>query len=340
MANRRPAIRTPLPAEVGEGPSWLAVFIVGLFQIYPVLAILLFLKFRAMHNKKRLGTWRQILNVVGNKPYINLRVLAKAVGLSRKELIKVLKEMIYKNYLGSEAHIDHYKDMLVLDAALDDIPSGAPQRDSAPFGINLDIDLGDIKDIASDIVRTIKSTFQMEDDIPEAEYTRAEPTWESAAPEAEAAQEEPAAQESGDAGRSEHQDTLDKLRILNEQIMDEEVSRKIDRIMAITDDIYDVVEKDPTRANEVRKFINYYLPTTMKLLSAYGIMERQRYQGENIQASMKNIEAILDTLVHVFEKQLDMLFAADAVDISSDIRVLETMIAKDGLSQQQMQLNL
>ncbi len=86
--------------------------------------------------------------------------------------------------------------------------------------------------------------------------------------------------------------------------------------------------------------MNYYLPTTVKLLTSYGMRERQSYQGENIIAARKNIEDILSTLVYAFEKQLDKLFAAEAIDISSDIQVLETMIAKDGLTRQAMQLKL
>lgn len=99
--------------------------------------------------------------------------------------------------------------------------------------------------------------------------------------------------------------------------------------------MYSFVALNPEREIEVHKFMNYYLPTTMKLLKSYSLLERQSYQGENIVASRHDIEEILGTLVHAFEKQLDQLFAADAVDISSDITVLETMIAKDGLSHQQ-----
>ena len=72
---------------------------------------------------------------------------------------------------------------------------------------------------------------------------------------------------------------------------------------------------------------------TFKLLKSYSLMEKQSYQGENIINARRDIEQILDTLVHAFEKQLDQLFATDAVDISSDIQVLETMMAKDGLSE-------
>jgi len=85
----------------------------------------------------------------------------------------------------------------------------------------------------------------------------------------------------------------------------------------------------------VRKFMNYYLPTTLKLLKSYSLMEQQSYQGENIQASRKRIEDVLDTLVRGFEQQQDRLFRTEAIDVEADISVLETMMASDGLVQPQ-----
>ena len=126
-----------------------------------------------------------------------------------------------------------------------------------------------------------------------------------------------------------------EMKRLNESIKDEKISRQIDRLEEISGKIFDCVKASPEKLPQIRKFMNYYLPTTMKLLKSYSLLERQSYQGENIVASRHDIEEILGTLVHAFEKQLDQLFAADAVDISSDITVLETMIAKDGLSHQQ-----
>jgi len=77
--------------------------------------------------------------------------------------------------------------------------------------------------------------------------------------------------------------------------------------------------------------MNYYLPTTFKLLKSYSLMEKQSYQGENIVASRKKIEDILDSLITAFEQQQDRLFRTEALDVEADIQVLETMMAKDGL---------
>ncbi|MDO4357811.1 MAG: 5-bromo-4-chloroindolyl phosphate hydrolysis family protein, partial [Clostridia bacterium] len=124
---------------------------------------------------------------------------------------------------------------------------------------------------------------------------------------------------------------LREIRYLNDLIDDEAVSARIDDIESITANIFYLVQEKPERMEEIRTFMNYYLPTTFKLLNAYARLEKQRVAGENVTHSKREIEAILDKLVEGFRQQLDRLFQSDAIDISSDIDVLETMMAKDGL---------
>ena len=78
--------------------------------------------------------------------------------------------------------------------------------------------------------------------------------------------------------------------------------------------------------------MGYYLPTTLKLLKAYETLDKQGVKGENILSSMHDVEMMMDTIIAAFEKQLDNLFQEEALDISSDISVLETMLAQEGLS--------
>ena len=133
---------------------------------------------------------------------------------------------------------------------------------------------------------------------------------------------------------------LREIRQINDEIENPLVSERIDRIGALTASIFRVVREKPERADEVRKFMNYYLPTTLKLLKSYSLMEKQSYQGENIQQSRKKIEDVLETLVHAFEQQQDKLFQSDALDVETDISVLETMMASDGLTEQSQGLHL
>ena len=126
--------------------------------------------------------------------------------------------------------------------------------------------------------------------------------------------------------------TLNELYQLNVMIEDEGVSARIDRIGMLTADIFHAVIQRPEREADVRKFMNYYLPTTLKLLKSYDLLEDQSYQSESIVSSRKKIEGVLDTLIQAYEKQLENLFKDDALDIATDIDVLETMMAGDGLT--------
>lgn len=340
---------TPIPNSAGNGPSWVAVFVLSVLQIYPVAALLLFLKLRAKYKNRKLDRYRRLKRIIGSSASIPIKKLQKTIGLSYADTVKHLDEMITKGYLGTEAYIDHSQDMLVLMRGASYSDSSSKRTVGAEFNLE---DLMNMAGSFGSFARTIKDGIQSgfqsgfanpngrtaEDsrsDFTDDENETAQRTTETVKP-----QREQAAKASASDTDAAHVHAVAQLRKLNDQILDEAVSRKIDRIVELTDDIYTVVEEHPDRRDSVRRFMNYYLPTTIKLLTSYGLLERQSYQGENIVASRKNIEEIMDKLVYAFEKQLDQLFASDAVDISSDIQVLETMIAKDGLARQAMQLRL
>lgn len=134
------------------------------------------------------------------------------------------------------------------------------------------------------------------------------------------------------AEETEYKHILLEIRALNVMIDDDNVSKKIDRIEEITRAIFDIVSNKPERRHEIDTFMDYYLPTTLKLLKQYAHLEQQTVTVESIASSRVRIESILDKLVQGFEKQLDILFKSDAVDITSDIKTLEKMLQMDGLS--------
>jgi hypothetical protein len=136
---------------------------------------------------------------------------------------------------------------------------------------------------------------------------------------------EPAPAQSDDA-------LLLQIRAANDAIADPVMSAKIDRIESITRRILACQKEHPERAGQLRSFLNYYLPTTLKILNSYAEMANQGIEGENITAAKSRIEAMMDKVVEGFEKQLDKLYADDLLDITSDISVMEKMMAKDGLS--------
>jgi hypothetical protein len=145
--------------------------------------------------------------------------------------------------------------------------------------------------------------------------------------------EDAAASVSAVSGENEYMKIIVELRALNETIIDIAISDKIDRIETLTAKIFRAVEDDPSKLPQIRRFMSYYLPTTLKLLRSYSTLERQGEQGENISAAKESINGILDTLAVGFEQQLDKLFRSDAIDITADVNVLEKMMASDGLTE-------
>ena len=130
---------------------------------------------------------------------------------------------------------------------------------------------------------------------------------------------------------SEGQGALEEMRRLNDSIQDAAISAQIDRLEQVSGKIFRQVQKDPTQLPQIRKFMSY-LPTTLKLLRAYDDMSHQGVQGENITGTMERVRGMMGTIVTAFERQLDSLFGDQALDISTDITVLDNMMAREGLS--------
>lgn len=137
---------------------------------------------------------------------------------------------------------------------------------------------------------------------------------------------------------SERDKAVSEMRRLNATIEDEKISAQIDRLEATTGKIVDAVVAEPSKQPQIRKFMNYYLPTTLKLLNAYDRMDATGVDGANITGTKGKIEDMLDTICTAFDKQLDALYGAEALDISTDITVMEQMLAQEGLGGTQLEL--
>ena len=111
-----------------------------------------------------------------------------------------------------------------------------------------------------------------------------------------------------------------------------EVRERINELMRVSDKIVQDAIDDPSDVPDIRKFLDYYLPTTIKLLHAYDRMSGQGIEGENLSKSMDSIEEMLDTAVDAFKKQLDSLFEDQALDIETDISVMNRMLEREGLT--------
>ena len=158
---------------------------------------------------------------------------------------------------------------------------------------------------------------------------------------------QPAAQPKAEAKKPTGNPDLDKMiadgdkavsemRRLNDAIQDPTISAQIDRLEEISLQIFAAVKEDPKKLPQIRRFMDYYLPTTLKLLNAYDRMDAAGVSGENIDTTKRRVEDIMGTIVTAFHKQLDNLFGTDALDISTDISVLETLLAREGLAGEHM----
>lgn len=134
------------------------------------------------------------------------------------------------------------------------------------------------------------------------------------------------------AERDRYQQVLDELRRVNDAIPDREMSGKISRLEQVSAKIFAQAKEDPEKLPQIRKFMDYYLPTALKLLKTYAELDAQGVEGDNIRESKQRIEQVMDTLVVAFENQLDKMFQADALDVSTDIDVMQNMLRADGLA--------
>ena len=122
-----------------------------------------------------------------------------------------------------------------------------------------------------------------------------------------------------------------EMKRLDENIADPGISADIVRLEQVSAKIFEEVKAHPEKLPQIRRFLDYYLPTTLKLLNAYDRMSGTGVSGENIDTTLAKVEGMMRTITAAFEKQLDSLYGAEALDISTDITVLENMMAREGL---------
>ena len=175
--------------------------------------------------------------------------------------------------------------------------------------------------------------YQTREDQAESakEKAKEEPKQEEKKP--EAPKEEPLSKDPQVAAlQKERARAISEMRRLNDAILDEKISAQIDHLEEVTGKILDQVIQQPKKQPQIRRFLDYYLPTTLKLLNAYDRMDSVGVSGSNIDTTKQKVEKMLDTIVQAFDKQLDALFGAEAMDISTDITVMENLLAQEGLT--------
>ena len=183
-------------------------------------------------------------------------------------------------------------------------------------------------------------------EVPDKPVEQLKPKQQAPVKKAESApkQAEPVVQEPSDAKSTGNQEldavlqqgreAVAEIRRLNDAIPDFKISAELKQLEILTERIFAFVEKNPAKLREIRQFLDYYLPTTIKLLRQYVTLQDQGMRLGNIDEGMKRIEQMLEKIIVAFQQQLDSLFESDVVDITADIQVMEQMMAGEGLTGQ------
>ncbi len=247
--------------------------------------------------RARIRRFRTYIRVLGKREYCNIQELSKAVKKNARYVARDLEDMFSRGWF-LQGHLDEQRTCLIVSDGM------------------------------------------------YRQYLQAEAQRKQIEREAEASgldrQDEREAEASGLGGTKlppevqrvivEGDTYIRKIHACNDAIHGEEISAKISRMELLVNRIFHRVEQNPESVDDIHKLMEYYLPTTVKLLEAYQEMEAQPVAGENIRSSKKEIEATLDTLNVAFEKLLDGMFQETAWDVSSDISVLQTLLAQEGLT--------
>lgn len=314
---------------------------------------------RASDRERR---YKRYIALIGSKDFMPILDIARATQVPFDQVRSELQNMIDLGYFGLNAYIDALTMCIVIDSRatqqkeyrqqriyVDPEPEKTYERDHMT------------QQQAEERAKQMEYERQWREDqqrreqeaeaakrAAESEKRAAEAERRAEAAEKRAAQAEIRAEEKVRAEQKKAQEDefgndqfgqwLCSIREVNDRIDDQVISDKIDRIETLTRRIFEMVRIRPEKEGQIRKFMNYYLPTTLKLLDSYALLELQGIEGENITAAKQKIEGIMDTLIQGFEKQLDLLFSAQAMDITSDIQVLENMMAVDGLKENEFKL--
>lgn len=279
---------------VALGVTGIWGFYVTFMVLMPFFLLGLGLLAGGYHRKGRFNRYKQYVRELQGKPFGRIRDLARAIGKPESFTIKDLRRMITDGIFPNGHLDDEETYLMVTREVFDDY-------------------------LRADSIRKQKK----------AEETAREVSAEPPQEDKQMDEKQRQVQEAVTEGRR----YLEEIRQANEALPGEVISNKLDRLYDVTDRILYSVERQPDKLSEIKQFMKYYLPTTLKLVNAYREFEENPIQGSNILAAKEEIELSLDTINDGFEKLLNNLFEQDALDISTDIYVLQNMLAREGLAE-------
>lgn len=244
--------------------------------------------------KNRLNRMKRYLALFADKMYVNIADLAQSVGKSSKYILKDIKKMLALGFFP-EGHLDQKETCLMLD--------------DATYREYLRLEKE-------------RKAYELES---ENQVNTSQPSEQSISHATEGNQEL-------QTMVSEGQEYIRKLHELNDLIPGEVISEKLDRMEQLLKEIFKRLEEDPTQMSQMHKLMNYYLPTTIKLLQSYAEFDDISIPGQDVIKAKTEIEKTVDIINEAFSELLNKLFQATVFDVTTDAQVLQTMLAKEGLT--------
>ena len=273
----------------------------------------------------RLGRFQKYIRALGDHTYCNFQKLAQAAGKNEKFVKKDIKRMISKGWF-LQGHVDKQETCLITSNETYD------QYVSTQKRLEERNHQQDEERARQEAALRQQAEEKERQKFNQHEQADARACVEAERDAAERIRLSPEVRQVLDKGN----DFLDKIHRSNDAIPGEEISRKISRMELIIAKIFERAKAHPEIIPDLNRLMDYYLPMTVKLLNAYEEMDSQPVQGENITSSKKEIEETIDTLNVAFEKLLDSIFEDTAMDVSSDISVLNTVLAQEGLTEDEL----
>lgn len=275
--------------------------------LLPLFLIGLLMIARGNSLKKRIKRFNRYKVQFRNQSYCTIKQLASNIGKSEKFVLKDVKKMIELG-MFTEGHIDEQNTCLMVT------------NETYQQYLNTQLEykrrqqesIENKKELDKNENNKSKDVLNKEEKNPQNEELR--------------------------KTMEEGKTYIKQIREANNAIDGEEISNKLDRLEAVISKIFLCVEQYPEQLPELRKFMNYYLPTTLKLVNAYQEFDAQPIQGDNITSAKEEIRKTLDTINYAFEKLLDSLYEDAAMEVSTDISVLETLLAQEGLTEKDFKM--
>ena len=302
-----------LAGTVGLRPSPMGILIFAFFVVMAVLCLIVSRKGKKEH--QLIEHFYAYARVIGTKEYFSIEEVATASGVEPDQVRRDMKELKNQGIVPGLTMDRNQTTVMLTERMAQEYEKAEQAR---------------IQREKEELLQRQQEEQQREEEeraTREAQKNRSRKKEEK----------EP---DSGNSGQESEIDALIRegnasirtIREINDRIPDDyEMSNKLYRLENTMKSIFERVRKEPAHAKDIRKLMNYYLPTTIKLLKAYAELYEQPSGGGNVEDSKRQIENAMDTINDAFENLLDDLFQDQAWDIASDINVMKTMMAQDGL---------